>query len=99
MYKQLLFVCFSLAVLSFPYPLCAQFTDPRTYDNTPVGVNQLELDYAYAHSNSSIDTSVIIAGAEIDLNEGTIDYTRDFSFLHRLAWVEPSSPSPGLTAR
>jgi len=76
--------------------MCAQFTDPRNYDNTPVGVNQLELSYAYAHSNASIDTSIIVAGAQFNLNQGTLDYTYYFGFLHRLAWVEPSVPIAGL---
>lgn len=96
MCKRLLFVCFALAVLRFPNQLFAQFTDPRTYDNTPVGVNQLELAYAYAQSNASIDTSLIVAGAKLKLNAGTVDYTRYFSFLHCLAWVEASVPLAGL---
>jgi hypothetical protein len=95
-YKRLLFVCFSLAVLAFPEQLYAQFTDPRTYDNAPVGVNEVELDYSYAHSNTSIDTSVIIAGAELNLNQGTVSYTRNFDFVHRLSWVEAGVPLAGL---
>jgi hypothetical protein len=94
--KRLLFGCIALAVLGFPGRLCAQFTNARTYDNTPVGVNQLELGYSYAHSNASIDTSLIVVGAEFNLNQGTIDYTRDFSFFRRLAWVEASVPFAGL---
>jgi hypothetical protein len=95
-YRRLLFFCLALVVLRFPEQLHAQFTDPRTYDNTPVGVNQLELAYAYARSNASIDTSLIVAGAKFNLNQGTIEYTRDFSFFHRLAWVEASVPLAGL---
>ena len=71
MLQRLLFVCFAMAVLSSPGQVYAQFTDPRTYDNSPVGINQLELSYAYAHANASIDTSLIIAGAKFDLNQGT----------------------------
>ena len=48
MCKWLVFVCFALAVLHTPKQLYAQFTDARTYDNAPVGVNQFELDYGYA---------------------------------------------------
>ncbi len=88
--------CLALAVFCFPGRSCAQFTDPRTYDNTPVGVNQLELVYAYAHSNASIDTSLIVAGAEVDLDQGTAFYTRYFSFFRRLAWAEAGVPLAGL---
>ena len=42
MYKRLLLVCLALTILCFPDQLYAQFTDPRAYDNTPVGVNQVE---------------------------------------------------------
>jgi hypothetical protein len=76
--------------------LWAQFTDARNYDNTPVDINQLELTYAYAHSNTSIDTSLVIAGASLSLNFGSIDYTRYFSFLDRLAWFEADVPLAGL---
>ena len=52
----------------------------------------MRLAYTYAHSNASIDTSIIIAGAKFNLNQGIVDYTRDFSFFHRLAWVEAGVP-------
>jgi len=94
--KRLLFACLALAVLGLPCRLFAQFTDPRTYDNTPIGVNQLELAYTYAHSNASIDTSIIVAGAKFNLNQGAITYTRLFSFFGRVAWVDASVPLAGL---
>jgi hypothetical protein len=96
MCKRLVFVCLILAVLRGPDQARAQFTDARTYGNTPVGVSQLELAYAYARANASIDTSIIIAGAELNLNQGTLEYTRYFSFFHRTAWVEASIPLAGL---
>jgi hypothetical protein len=91
-------VCLALAVLHFPGLLAAQFTDPRTYDNTPVGVNQIELVYAYAHANTSIDTALIVVGAEANLNQGTPEFTRYFSFFRRTAWVEAGVPLAGLDA-
>jgi hypothetical protein len=96
MTKRLLCVCFALAILHVPDQARAQFTDAHTYDNTPVGTNQLELSYAYAHANASIDTSLVIAGAKFNLNQGMIDYTRYFGLLHRLMWVEAGVPIAGL---
>src|SRR5215471_18011111 len=96
MNKRLLFTCLALAVVYFPNQACAQFNDPRAYENTPVGTNQLELAYAYVHANASIDTSLIITGAQFNLNQGTIDYTRYFGLLHRLMWVEAGVPVAGL---
>ena len=94
--KRLLFACFALAVFHFPTLACAQFTDPRKYENTSVGTNQLELSYSYVHANASIDTSLIITGARFRLNQGTITYTRYFGVLHRLMWVEAGIPVAGL---
>ena len=96
MSKWLISSCFALAVLHVPNQASAQFSDPRTYDNTPVGINQVELSYTYVHANASIDTSLIITGANFNLNQGIIDYTRYFGFLHRLTWVEASVPVAGL---
>jgi hypothetical protein len=92
--KRPIIICLALAVLH-AYAF-AQFTDPRNYQNTPVGINQLELAYAYVRSNTSIDTSFIVSGAKFNLNQGLIDYTRYFGLLHRTAWVEVSVPIANL---
>jgi hypothetical protein len=90
-------VIFCLAVAVLHIHAFAQFSDPRNYQNTPVGINQLELAYAYARSNTSIDTSFIVAGAKFNLNQGVIDYTRYFALLHRTAWVEANVPIANLS--
>ena len=93
--KRPVIICLALAVLyTHAY---AQFTEPRTYQNTPVGINQLELAYAYVRSDTSIDTSLIVSGAKFNLNQGLVDYTRYFAFLHRIAWVEASVPIANLS--
>jgi hypothetical protein len=94
--KRLLFACLAL-VFYFPQQAPAQFTDPRTYTNSPAGLNQLELGYAFVHANSSIDTSIVVSSANVNLNQGTIDYTRYFGLLHRLMWVEAAIPVAGLS--
>jgi hypothetical protein len=96
MNKRLLFAFLSVAVLYVPNRAYAQFTDPRNYENTPVGINQLELSYAHVHTNASIDTSLVITGADFNLNQGAVAYTRYFGFLHRLMWVEVGIPIAGL---
>ena len=85
-----------LAVLHGGNPLYAQFTDPRFYSNSPVGVNQIELDYAYGRADASIDTSLIVQGAKLSLNQGTARYTRYFSLFHRTAWAQALVPIAGL---
>jgi hypothetical protein len=69
-----------------------QFSDPRTYANTPVDVNQVELDYAHATADSSLDTSLVIYGAHLELNEATVGYTRTFGIIDHSAWIKASVP-------
>ena|SRR5215467_2441314 len=95
--NRLQLVCFAFALLCSPHSASAQFNDARAYDNTPVGTNQLELSYAHVHSNASLDPSLPIAGASLNLNQGIIDYTRYFGLFHRLAWVEAGVPLAGLS--
>ena len=95
MNKRLL-ACFALAFCCTPGKASAQFNDARAYDNTPVGASQLELDYTYVRSNASLDPSLAIAGANLNLNQGTIGYTHYFGVFHRLAWVEAAVPLAGL---
>jgi hypothetical protein len=57
-----------------------------------VGINQLELGYGFVHGNASIDTSLAITGASVDVNQETVDYTRYFGFLHRIMWAEAAVP-------
>jgi len=97
MCKRLVLICLAIAVIHIPDRLYGQFTDPRTYQNSPVGVNEFELDYSYARANASIDTSIIVAGGQLSLNQGTINYYRYFGFFHRTAWVEASVPLAGLS--
>ena len=88
--------CFVFVVIQTRQEARAQFNDPRTYTNTPIGINQLELSYTYVHSNASLDTSLVVTGSKLNLNQGIIDYTRYFGLLHRLMWVEGSIPIAGL---
>jgi len=89
-------VCFALALVRVPDHGYAQFAEAHHYDNAPVGVNQVELAYAYGRSNASIDTSLVVAGAKFNLNQGTITYTRSFGLFHRVSWLEASVPLAGL---
>jgi hypothetical protein len=73
-------------------PLYAQFTDPRTYTVAPVVLNQIELDYAYAHTSASLDPSLEVVGAHVVLNTGVLSYTHNFSALGHLSWIKATLP-------
>src|SRR6516225_2781236 len=96
MREWLLFMCLLVAIPGFSHRVYAQFTEAHNYDNTPVGMNQLELAYSYAHANASLDTSLVVEGANFNLNQGSISYTRYFGFIHRSAWVQATVPIAGL---
>ena len=56
-----LLTCLALAFFCTPGKASAQFNDARAYDNTPVGVSQLELNFTYVRSNALLDPSLVIA--------------------------------------
>jgi UrcA family protein len=87
----------AIAASCLPPPLCAQFTDPRTYTPGVVGTNDLEFDYTYARANASIDTSLVIGSATLELNKGDLSYTHNFSLLGHFAWVNALRVSMGYT--
>jgi hypothetical protein len=97
MSERSLFASLLLSVLCFSGQTRAQFTDAHTYDNTPMGINQIELSYAYLHANASIDNSLVIAGAKLNLYQGTFSYTRYFGLANRLMWVNAGVPVAGLS--
>ena len=97
MIERFLLALLILSSLCLPKRASAQFTDARTYDNTPAGINQIELSYAYVHSNASIDNSLIITGAKLNLYQGMISYTRYFGIGNRLTWASAGVPIAGLS--
>jgi hypothetical protein len=96
MIERVLFALLTLSSVCFPKRAFAQFTDAHNYDNAPAGINQIELSYAYVRANASIDNSLIIAGAKLNLYQGTISYTRYFGLANYLMWVNAGVPIAGL---
>ena len=88
MHRRRLSAFVAIILVCVPGVVYGQFTDPRTYANTPAGVNQLELNYGHATADDSIDTSLVIAGSHLEINEAPVAYTRTFGIMHRLAWVK-----------
>lgn len=97
MIKRLIAGLVATIAYSCPPALHAQFSDPRTYTVAPVGTNQLELDYAHARADASLDTQFEVIGAHLELNEGTVSYTRNFGMLGNLAWVRVNAPFASVT--
>jgi hypothetical protein len=49
------------------------------------------------HANSSLDPSLTIADASLNINQGIVDYTHYFGLFHRLVWVEAGVSFAGLS--
>lgn len=88
-----------LSTFCLPDQLHAEFTDAHSYDNTPKGINQIELSYAYVRANASIDDSLAITGAELNLNQVTANYTHYFGLANHLMWVNAGVPLEGLNGQ
>lgn len=54
----------------------AQALEPRSYANTPVGINFLLLGYGYTEGAVAFDASVPITDAKVHVNAGLLAYAR-----------------------
>ena len=63
----------------------AQELEPRTYNNTPTGVNIVALAYAYSSGNVLLDPTLPVEDLDGKLNIGAVGYTRTFGLLGRNA--------------
>jgi hypothetical protein len=54
----------------------AQALEPRSYTNTPVGINFLLLGYGYTDGSVSFDASVPLQDAKLQIHSGLLAYAR-----------------------
>ena len=59
-----------------PVQVGAQELEPRTYSNTPVGLNFLAVGYGFSTGNVLLDPSLPIEDAEADVHFAFVRYTR-----------------------
>ena len=59
-------------------------------------LNSLEFTYAYVRGNASIDMSLVVGSANLDLHKGTLSYTHNFSMFGQMAWVSANVPFASL---
>lgn len=70
-----------LAALTFATSSVAQELEPRSYSNTPTGINLLALGLAQSQGNVLMDPALPIEGLEGHLNMAFVRYTRTFGLL------------------
>lgn len=81
-----------LAGLSLPRMADAQELEPRSYSNTPVGLNFLIAGYAYQQGDVVTDPSLPLEDADVTAHSAVLAYARSFGFLGRSAKVDVIVP-------
>src|SRR5437016_7453778 len=69
-------IALSVVAVVGPGRARAQDLEPRAYVDTPVGMNFLVASYAYSEGGVSTDPSLPIQGAELQLNNFVLAYSR-----------------------
>jgi len=75
----LLTVCVAIAALLLPGAARAQDLEPRSYSNSPVGLNFALAGYAYTEGSVSFDPAVPLTNANLHTNSLVLGYSRSFA--------------------
>ena len=70
----------------------AQELEPRTYSNTPVGMNFLLLGYAYSVGDVSFDTSAPIEDGHVTVHSAVLGYARSLDVWGRAGKLDVVLP-------
>lgn len=78
-------------------PLLAQEIEPRTYSNTPVGLNFAVAGYGYSEGGVALDPTVPLENAKIDVHGTVLAYVRTFAVGGQSAKFDVSVPHAWLS--
>jgi hypothetical protein len=81
-----------IAFLLGPSGLFAQELTPKTFANTPVGMNYLAVGYAFSHGNTLLDPALPIEDLDADINIAFIRYIRTAALFDSAAKVKVLVP-------
>ena len=76
----------------------AQDAEPRSYSNTPVGLNFLIAGYFYSEGKMAFDPTLSIADAAFHSNTGLLAYVRSFAFAGQSAKFDVIVPTSSFGA-
>src|SRR6187455_2929594 len=71
----------------------AQDAEPRSYSNSPVGLNFLIAGYAYAKGKLAFDPSLSVADANFHSESALLAYVRSFDFAGKSAKFDVIVPA------
>jgi hypothetical protein len=77
----------------------AQEAEPRSYSNTPIGLNFLIAGYGYSEGRIAFDPDLAIANAGFNSNAGALAYVRSFDFGGQSAKFDVIVPASSFSAR
>jgi hypothetical protein len=77
----------------------AQEAEPRSYSNTPIGVNFLIAGYAYSEGKIAFDPDTAIANAGFNSNTGAFAYVRSFDLGGQSAKFDALVPVSSFSAQ
>ena len=72
----------------------AQDIEPRTFSNTPIGVNFLIAGYVYTEGGLSVDPSLPLTNAQSRTHTGVLGYARSIDVLGRSGKYELAANIP-----
>jgi Putative MetA-pathway of phenol degradation len=76
----------------------AQDAEPRSYSNTPVGLNFLIAGHVYSQGKMAFDPDLSIADAKFHSNTGLLAYVRSFDFAGQSAKFDVIVPASSFAA-
>ena len=88
----------AIALLGVPVAK-AQDAEPRSYSNTPVGLNFLIAGALYSQGKLAFDPDLSVADANFHSNTGLLAYARSFDFAGRSAKFDVIVPASSFAAR
>ena len=95
-------LCGSLGIIALvvgPADVKAQEAEPRSYSNTPIGLNFLIAGYVYAQGKLAFDPNLSIADANFHSNTGLLAYVRSFDFAGQSAKFDVIVPGSSFDAQ
>src|SRR5678816_1320829 len=79
-------------IFGFAAELTAQQLEPRAYSISPIGVNVVNVSYAYSDGDLSFDPSLPIDNASAQIHFGAAGYFRSINVAGRSANVAVALP-------
>jgi len=86
-----------LALLAAPTRARAQELEPRAYSNSPIGTHFFISGFTYSHGGLSVDPSIELENAALEIHSGIFAYSRALNLLGKSGRIEVVLPAVHLS--